>query len=81
MADQAGNMESRVAALEARMARLESTGAGVPAGATTHHVVYHYMPPCAPTPMPPCVCGFSSHSVQPDEAGTPTPADFSKLGE
>ncbi len=69
-------MEARVAALEARVARLEATGA---APANTH-IVYHYgMPPCSN--VPPCACGFSSHSVQQDEPGTPTPADFSKLGE
>ena len=78
MADNDANLESRVASLEARMARLEAAGA---APASTH-VVYHYgMPPCGATNMPPCVCGFSSHSVKQDETGTPTPADFSKLGE
>jgi hypothetical protein len=81
MADQAGSIESRVAALEGRVARLEATGA---APQPSTHVVYHVgMPPCAAAQayMPPCVCGFSSHSVQKDEAATPTPADFSKLGE
>lgn len=79
MADQPGNIESRVAALEARVTRLEGSGA---APASTH-VVYHYgMAACGTgMPMPPCVCGFSSHSAEQVDPATPTPADFSKLGE
>lgn len=78
MADQTGNVEARLAALESRVTRLEAAGSG--AAAATTHVVYHYgMPPC--TAMPPCACGFASSSVEENQPGAPTPADFSKLGQ
>lgn len=77
MSDQNVNVESRVAALEARVARLE---AAAPAGApASTHVHYHVGYP--PVGMPPCACGFASHSIQDDSQAAPTPADFSKLGE
>ncbi len=82
MADQAGNVEARMSALEARVTRLEAAGAAQQAGAAAvnTHVVYHYgMPPCSA--MPPCACGFASSSVQEEQQGNPTPADFSKLGQ
>lgn len=84
MADQAGSIESRVSALEGRVARLEAAAGGQGATQASTHVVYHVgLPPCATAQayMPPCVCGFSSHSVQEPEQAAPTPTDFSKLGE